>query len=364
MIPMKILAIVPATFDTSPGQRFRLEQWEPILRQQGINITWSSFENEALHNVMGSSGNTLTKINGIMRGLLQRFSDVRRARDFDAIYIFREAALLGPAFFERILASTGVPLVFDFDDAVWVRYVSPAHGYLSYLKMPQKTGSIIARCAHVMAGNAYLADYALQFNTKITVIPTTIDTDKYRLPDHKKIDNGVPIIGWSGSFSTVQHLDTLRSALQQLAKDVQFKLHVIGAPTYELSGVDVVAIPWRAATEVEDLSVFEIGIMPLPDEDWTRGKCGLKALQYMALGIPTVCSPVGVNTEIIYDGINGMLAANGDEWITKLKQLLADPLLRHRLGNAAKQTVIEKYSANAIALKVATIFQSLTCTSK
>jgi len=218
MTTMKILAIVPATFDTSPGQRFRLEQWEPILRQQGISITWSPFENDALHEVMGRPGNMHAKISGILRGFSQRFADVRRAKDFDAIYIFRESALLGPAFIERLLASTGVPMVFDFDDAVWVRYVSPAHGYLSYLKMPQKTGSIIASCAHVMAGNSYLAEYARPFNSDVTIIPTTIDTDKYQLPEGRKQQNSVPVIGWSGSFSTVQHLKTLRLALQQLAK--------------------------------------------------------------------------------------------------------------------------------------------------
>ena len=359
MNSMRILAIVPATFDTSPGQRFRLEQWEPILLQHGITITWSPFEDESLHAVMGRSGNTFTKISGILKGFSRRFADVRRAKDFDAIYIFREAALLGPAFFERILASTGVPMVFDFDDAVWVRYVSPAHGYLSYLKMPQKTDRIIRQCARVMAGNQYLADYADQINSHITIVPTTIDTDKYRLLDGMKKQNEVPVIGWSGSFSTVQHLDTLRNALQQLAKDVRFKLRVIGTSAYELPGVEVEALPWRATSEVEDLSGFDIGIMPLPDEDWTRGKCGLKALQYMALGIPTVCSPVGVNSEIIQDGVNGILAASDDEWVSKLKQLLADAGLRTRLGEAGKQAVIKKYSAKAIAPKVAAMFQSL-----
>jgi len=364
MTTMKILAIVPAIFDTSPGQRFRLEQWEPILREQGIYITWSSFEDETLHEVMGRPGNMLAKVSGILRGFSHRFSDLHRANDFDAIYIFREAALLGPAIFERLLAYTGVPMVFDFDDAVWIRYVSPAHGHLSYLKMPQKTGGIIAKCAHVMAGNTYLAEYARPFNDNISVIPTTIDTEKYRVPNGMKKLSDVPVIGWSGSFSTVQHLDILRLTLQQLAKDVRYKLRVIGTSKYDLPGVDVEAIPWRAATEVEDLSGLDVGIMPLPDEDWTRGKCGLKALQYMALGIPTICSPVGVNTEIIHDGVNGMLAANDNEWITKLKLLLADVSHRERLGASGKQTVIEKYSAKAVAPKVADLFKSLHNPSK
>ena len=118
------------------------------------------------------------------------------------------------------------------------------------------------------------------------------------------------MIGWTGSYSTVQHLDTLRGALKKLAERESFRLRVIGTPTYECTPVEVEAMRWRADTELEDLSAIDIGVMPLPDDNWSKGKCGLKALQFMALGIPTVCSPVGVNTDIIQDDQNGFIAGH------------------------------------------------------
>jgi glycosyltransferase involved in cell wall biosynthesis len=354
---MRLLAIVPSLYDTSPGQRFRLEQWEPLLRALGVEITYEPFEDEALHAVLYQAGDMASKLRLIAKAFARRTALLRRVRGYDAVYIFREAALLGPPIFERAIRQTGVPIIFDFDDAIFVPYKSPSNGYLSYLKLPTKTRTICRLAAHVLAGNAYLADYARQTNERVTIVPTTIDTEKYQLLP--RAANDVPVIGWSGSFSTVQHLDTLRGALQRLARRARFRLRVIGTPNYELAGVDVEALPWRAATEVADLRALDIGIMPLPDDEWSRGKCGLKALQYMALGIPSICSPVGVNSDIIQDGDNGLLAATEDEWIERLTQLLRSAELRARLGAAGRATVEAKYSASAQAPRVYEVLRAV-----
>ena len=190
-------------------------------------------------------------------------------------------------------------------------------------------------------------------------MPTTIDTDKYEFSADKPA-NDVPVIGWSGSHSTVQHLDTLRETLQDLARTAKFRLRVIGTANYEIEGVDVEAMPWRSETETQDLQPIDIGVMPLPDDQWSKGKCGLKALQYMALGVPTMCSPVGVNSDIIQDGENGFLAGTKDEWIEKLKRLLDSVELRRRLGAAGRRTVEEKYSAQVQAPRVFQILTSVT----
>lgn len=355
---MKVLAIVPSIYDTSPGQRFRLEQWEDILREKGVEITYSPFESEDLHRVLYQSGNTVAKIQGVLKNMNSRRREVKSLENFDLVYVFREAAIFGPAWLEKKIAASGIPVIFDFDDAVFVAYKSPSNGYLSYLKFPNKTGEICRLSAHVMAGNQHLADYAGRFNKNVTIVPTTIDTEKYQVVEKQENAEFVTI-GWSGSFSTVQHLDTIREILQDLAAEEKFRLRVIGTPNYELAGVETEALPWASATEIEDLQKIDIGVMPLPDDDWSKGKCGLKALQYMALGIPTICSPVGVNSTIIQDGENGFIADGKAEWIEKLKKLLNSFELRKKLGLAGRKTVEENYSTKLQAPRVFEIFESV-----
>ncbi len=354
---MRLLALVPAIYDTSPGQRFRMEQWEPLLRRRGVEITFEPFESEELHSVLYQPGNLRRKLSLVLRAALRRITALRSLSDYDAVYVFREAALLGPPLVERWIQSRGVPIVFDFDDAVWVPTVSPTNGYLSLLKFPAKTRTACKISAHVMAGNDYLARYAQRVNRNVTVIPTTIDTDKYTIEAKHKADD-VPVIGWSGSHSTAKYLDALRPALSRLAERRKFRLRVIGAPEFKMDGVEVEALPWRSESEVADLRPMDIGVMPLPNDRWTRGKCGLKALQYMALGIPTLCSPVGVNTAIIRDGDNGMLAATPDEWVEKLEQLLRSAPLRTQLGAAGRATVEAGYSAVSQAPRVQDILEA------
>jgi glycosyltransferase involved in cell wall biosynthesis len=355
---MRILALMPSLFDTSPGQRYRFEQWDPLLRERGVDITYAPFEDEELHALVYQPGMMSQKLRLVTRALGRRLSLLRKVKDYDVVYILREAALLGPPIFERLIHQSGVPIVFDFDDAIFVSYRSPSNGYLSYLKFASKTKTICRIASHVMVGNPYLAEYARQVNDRVTVIPTTIDTEKYQVPPPKS-SSGPPVIGWTGSYSTVQHLDTLRGALKKLAERESFRLRVIGTPAYDCPPVDVEAMRWRADTELEDLGAIDIGVMPLPDDKWSKGKCGLKALQFMALGIPTVCSPVGVNTDIIQDGENGFIAGTEDEWVDKLTRLLHSHELRQRLGHAGRVTVEQKYSAVTQAPRVYEIFKSV-----
>lgn len=360
---MRVLAVVPSIYDTSPGQRFRIEQWEPILREGGVEITYAPFENDELRAILYQGGNVLKKVGAVTRGMKRRSTELSDVSQYDLVYIFREAALLGPPWFERKIVRSGVPVVFDFDDAVFVSYKSPSNGYLSYLKFPSKVAEICRLSTHIMAGNGYLADYARANNQAVTIIPTTIDTDKYAFIEKTEEPETITI-GWSGSFSTIQHLDTIRAMLQQLAKKESFRLRVIGAPVYKIPGVDTEAMQWRSDTELDDLRQIDIGLMPLPDENWTKGKCGLKALQYMALGIPTICSPVGVNSTIIKDGVNGFLAESQDEWIERIKRLMQSAKLRRELGRAGRETVEREYSAKAVAPKVLEVFESAVNASK
>jgi glycosyltransferase involved in cell wall biosynthesis len=337
-----------------------MEQWAPRLGRLGAEVTFEPFRCEELHRLLSGTGETWRKALLTSRALARRAGVLKRVKDYDLVYVYNEAAMLGPALIEKYLRAKGVPLVFDFDDAIFLHGKDPGtlNRYLRLLKFPGKTKTICRLASHVIAGNHYLAAYAADFNTRVTVVPTTIETEKYA-PRRAAADTGPPVIGWSGSYSTVQHLDTVRRMLQRLARTERFRLRVVGAKSYRLEGVEVEAVPWNAATELADLSAMDIGIMPLPENEWTRGKCGLKALQYMALGRPAVCSPVGVNPDIIRDGENGLLAASEDEWIDKLTRLLRSPALRERLGAAGRETVEAEYSAASHAPRVYRLFKSV-----
>lgn len=352
---MRVLAWVPQEFDTSPGQRFRLEQWEPYLRRAGIEITWSPYSDAHLSGIMPRPGHLAAKAGGVAWALAKRLREAWRARAFDLVYVFREGALFGPALAERLLAWSGVPCVFDFDDAVWVRYVSPGNSYLSYLRFPGKTRTLCRLARRVMAGNAYLRDYALRYNPSVTVVPTTIDTEKYRVVP--RAERAVPVVGWTGSYSTEQYLALVKPVFERLRQRFDFRVVVVGGGRFEADGVEVEHRPWRSATETADLADFDVGLMPLPDAEWERGKCGLKALQYMALGVPAIVSPVGVNASIVRDGENGLVAATGDDWERALGSLLSDPAARARLGAAGRRTVETEYSAEVHAPRVAALFE-------
>jgi glycosyltransferase involved in cell wall biosynthesis len=351
---LRVLAWVPQETDTSPGQRFRIEQWEPFLRAEGIEVTWSPFAGHELGELLKQRGALGAKSVGVVGALRRRLREAWSASSFDLVYVFREGALLGPALAERILGWKGVPFVFDFDDAVWVRYLSPANWVLSYLRFPGKTATLCRRARHVIAGNPYLESYARHFNSRVSVVPTTIDTDKYRVPPAR---SGVPVVGWTGSYSTAKYLALVGPVLERLHQRHEFRVVIVGASGFEVPGVEVEHRPWRSATEVPDLSDFDVGLMPLTNTEWERGKCGLKALQYMALGIPAVVSPVGVNAEIVRHWENGLVASSREEWERALDRLLADAELRRRLGAAGRATVEATYSARVQAPRVARIFR-------
>ena len=357
---MRLLALVSSPYDTIPGQRFRIEQWEPLLREYGVQITFAPFKCEELLALLSRPHHEWQKLRLISRAFARRVEILRRVRDYDVVYLYHEAAILGPPVFERLIRRAGVPMVFDFDDAIFVpyTYVSPANGLLRLLKFPMKTRTICRLASHVITGNPYLADYARRVNERVTVVPATIDTDKYTSVT-RETSADPPVIGWTGSYSTVQYLDLLGGALERLATRERFRLRVIGAPDFRLRGVEVEALPWDSRTEVSDLRPIDIGLMPLPNDRWTRGKCGLKALQYMALGIPSVCSTVGVNSSIIRDGVNGFLADTEDQWVEKLTQLLRSPPLRERLGAAGRATVEAEYSASVHVPRVYGILKSV-----
>jgi glycosyltransferase involved in cell wall biosynthesis len=356
----KILFVAPHRPNRSPSQRFRFEQFTSFFEAHGYDYQYAYLLSEEDDKVLYSKGNFDKKALMLARSFKQRQEDVKRANQFDIVFIQREAFMTGTTIFERKFAKSKAKVVFDFDDSIWLSNVSEPNKYLNFLKDPAKTARIIKLSDHVIAGNDYLADYARQFNPHVTVIPTTIDTDRYQAPAQRQARD-VVTIGWTGSITTIQHFERAIPVLKRLRErygnKVRFK--VIGDPNYQQANLGIQGEPWRAESEVEDLHDIDVGIMPLPHDEWTKGKCGAKGLQYMGVGIPTIMSPVGVNTEIIEHGVNGFLADHDDEWFDTLVRLIEDAPLRHQIGNAGRDRVEARYSVHANAPKYTALFDAL-----
>lgn len=341
----KILFITLHRKDRAPNQRFRFEQYISYLSKNGFKCTLSPLIISAEEDKrFYSSGNLFGKFKLAIKLGLRRFRDILRASSFDIVFIAREAFIMRSVFFEKCISKSKAKIIFDFDDSIWMNVISKNNQKYAWLKSGSKTGKIISMSNLVLAGNEYLASYAKKFNSNVVIFPTTIDTEHYQ-PDYTE-NNEIITIGWSGSVSTVEHFQYAIPALRVLKKKYgnKIKITVIGDDNFRLDDLGIIGKPWRIDTELEDLRAFDIGIMPLPDNEWTWGKCGLKGLQYMALEIPTVMSPVGVNNEIIKDGINGFLANDTNDWIAKISRLVDDSKLRVSLGKGGRKTVTDNFS--------------------
>ncbi|MGH9388363.1 MAG: glycosyltransferase family 4 protein [Vicinamibacteria bacterium] len=356
---MKLLVVAPSLRNTSPGSRFRVEQWIPYFEAAGVSCTYAAFEDETLHELIYTPGNYAGKTRAMLRAFGRRVSLTRRARDFDLVFLFEEAARIGPALLERAIRWLGVPLVYDFCDPIYLPYRSPMNHHLSRLKCIGKTASICRLADHVIVGNDCLAEYARRYNPKVSVVPITIDTRIYKARGTTRTVAEPPVIGWSGSHSTVPHLDTIRPVLQELARLRRFRLLVVGAPAYRLDGVDCMARPWSAAREIEDLHEMDIGVMPLPDDTWSRLRSHLKVRQYMGAGIPAIASPATATRELIQDGVDGYLAEGAEEWLDRLARLIDDPGLRLAIGRRARATIEERYSGEIWAARVLQILNQV-----
>jgi glycosyltransferase involved in cell wall biosynthesis len=349
----KILIIADHRLNRSPSQRYRFEKYLNYFKECCFDWELSEIITETDDKVFYSPGNYLKKAWILLKSIFIRLNDLRRAKHFDLIFIQREALLLGSSFFEKQFYKKN-NVVFDFDDSIWLLDTSPENKKFEFLKNPDKTKINIIHAHTVIAGNSFLANYAKKFNKNTVVIPTTIDTNfhkqkrDFRDFDSAQSDKKV-VIGWSGSISTIKHFEIAIPALKQIQNKYpnKIEIHVIGQGTYTHPEINIITKNWSSKTEVDDLNCFDIGIMPLPNDEWVKGKCGLKGLSYMACGVATIMSNVGVNSEIIEHGKNGYLATTQQDWIDCLSQLIENTDLRHKIGATGRETVVKNYSVNA-----------------
>ncbi len=343
----------------SPSQRYRFEQYLPYLEQEGFRFTFSYLLNAKEDKVFYSKGNEWRKILILLKGVLIRIKDVFRYKKYDIIFIQREALFFGTSIFERLAYRSGAYVIFDFDDSIWLADTSPGNKKWEWIKKPEKFYRNVKHAHCVIAGNAYLADKARPYNQNVVVIPTSINTDLHK-PMPELREKQKLTIGWSGSISTIKHFENLLPELRQIkdryGEQITFK--VIGDPNYKNEALGIESIAWTEEDEVKQLNSLDIGLMPLPDDAWANGKCGLKGLSYMACGVATVMSAVGVNKQIIRDGENGFLIWEESEWHEKLSRLIEDKNLRFRLGMAGRNTVLEQFSVSHLRQSYLNVFKN------
>lgn len=358
---MKILFLVPYPLGEAPSQRFRFEQYFQTLQKNGHTYSVDCFLKDEDWRLLSMPGHHWKKAIMLIKGYASRLTMLATLRSWDYVFIHREATPLGPPVIEWTIAKIfRKKIIYDFDDAIWTTDVVNESRILKILKWRKKVSAICRWSFKVSCGNEYLRQFARVQNSMVRYNPTTIDTVNVHPKNADASDND-PMhvtIGWTGSHSTLKYLNGIIPVLQSLEKKyqhVQFLIIADRDPALELRRYRFKK--WSKEEEMNDLAMIDIGIMPMPDDAWTRGKCGFKALQYMAMQIPAVVSPAGVNKEIIENGVEGFLCEIPDEWFTALESLLLNAEKRMVMGLKGRRKVISSYSVASNSANFLSLFQ-------
>lgn len=342
-----ITFFVPYPFDKAPSQRFRFEQYLPFLEENKIEYTIHSFVSEATWDILYLEGNHLRKIIGVFSGFLKRFVHVLQCISSDYVFVHREITPIGPPFFEWVVAKIlRKKIIYDFDDAIWLANTSKENMIVAGLKAHSKASKIAKWSYKSSCGNEFLRQYAEDKGCREAVFnPTTINLAKQgaQLKQHNQKE--VVTLGWTGTHSTMRFMDLIIEDIRAVAQNRKVKFLVISnhPPVYEDDFIEYKK--WTKESEVSDLLLFDIGLMPLSEDKWSKGKCGFKALQYMSLGIPTLLSPVGVNTDIVTDNVSGLLCT--DNWQQNITKLIDSVDERKRIGETGYSVMKDTYSTHA-----------------
>lgn len=351
--PWRMLVLCPYPPDVAAGQRLKFEQHYDDWRRAGWEVVPSSFMDRKLWDVAFVRGHWGRKIVGVLKGSLRRVWDLARAPRFDLVYCFMYVTPVGTSLFERVTRKLAKRLVYDVEDNVVAGpNLTDSHPnpLLRFLRGTSKFRYLVRTADHVITSAPALNELCLTINENkaCTYISSSIDAERFQ-PVNSYRNDGPVVIGWTGTFSTRRYLDLLRPVFQQLAKERDFRLRVIGNFDYELPGVDLEVVRWTAEREVADLQAIDIGVYPMEIEDWAGGKSGLKAITYMMLGLPCVATDTGTTPVIINHDENGLLVRTDADWLEALKRLIDQPELRRRLGQQARQDAVQRYSTRAVS---------------
>ena len=360
----KILIICPFPKGVAAGQRLKYEQYLNVWKKKGWEVDISSFMDIPTWEVAYLSGNYGKKIFGVVKGHCRRFFDLFRIRNYDLVYVFMYVTPFFSTIMERLVKKLARNLIYDIEDNILTEQkfsnINNPNPFSRILKSPNKANFLIRNADHVITSSPFLNQFCLErnINKACTYITSSINT-KLFYPTNKYLNNRILTIGWTGTFSSKGFLDQLEVVFKKLSKRVDFRLRIIGNFDYDLQGINLEVIKWTKKREVEDMQGIDIGVYPLPNDNWVLGKSGLKAIQYMAFGIPCVASNVGTTPLIIKDRVNGLLVKSEEEWVEALEELIQNPHLRKRLGSQARKDAIEKYSLDAVSKKYNEILTSI-----
>lgn len=333
---MKVLAL-SLYGPLAASTRYRISQYEPVLADHGIELTVASMLSDSYLQHRFLTGKV--SVSQVLRGLGARAAQIASQGRYDVAWLQCELIPFAPGLVEAGLMR--IPYIYDFDDAFQVKYRTGRYARFSSI-LGNKFDDVVRKASVVLPGNSSLYKYARRLNQKCVVVPTVVDHTKY-LPRYAKRDLAVFNVGWIGSPSSVKCIKEIEHSLVTLAKETRVRLSVIGGVTPPIEGVEVINIPWSEATEVENIRHFDVGVMPLPDDPWTRGKCAFKLIQYMACGVPVIGSPVGANCEVITPSC-GILADSADEWLAAFRLIRDNPTVADAMGEAGQSRVASTYS--------------------
>ena len=335
------------------SSRLRAYQYVSGLRSRGIDVRAAPLlSNDYLERLYSARR---PRLGGIFKAYARRVARLRTERDYDLLWLEYEMLPWIPYWLERLLVGVKPPFVVELDDAVFHRYDRHSNPIVRLL-LSRKIDRVMRGAALVIAGNEYVAARARRAGARrVEIVPTVVDLDRYR-----PAPSAPPApftVGWIGTPATAPALQSIRPALEELQRMLPLRVVLIGSGPVDLGSVQPSIVPWSEDTEAAQIAQLHVGLMPLPDTDWNRGKSGYKLIQYMASGLPVVASPVGVNTQLVEPEVNGLLATAPDEWKRALARLAADPELRARLGRAGRRRVEERYSLQVMAPRVESLLR-------
>lgn len=345
----KILFIVPYPQGCAPSQRLKFEQYYGAFEKNGFEVVHKSFMDKAMWDVVYKKGHIFSKVLHTLKQYVNRIALLFTIRRYNIVYLHLWGTPFGLPVYEWLVRKLSARLIYDIDDLVFLKNINHENKFLALLKGKDKPVYLMKHANHVITCTPYLDAIAQKYNANTTDISSTINTDTY-IPVNKYSNDNKLVIGWSGSHSTSHYLYLLKDVLRELQSVVPFKLLVMGDADFNIPGLDIEAITWKEEYEIATLQKMDIGVYPLPlNEEWVLGKSGLKALQYMALGIPTVATNVGCNNRVIENGVSGFLVTDEQDWLNALKLLCNDTQLRKKIGEQARLKVEEQFSINYTA---------------